>query len=175
MKRILSLILICILCLSLIGCAKTYRSTDALIEKAREEIPVSDADSIDMQYAGMCGAEGKAIAWFISGNEYQKHYYLPMEIEVKDNSSEYTFVRTYKPIDDRAQDVAYIHWNDGYAVLINNPDCKSVRFTCDNGVYEEVIQAYPYAFFYPVDYPDTPDTEFTLEYAFLDANGNELR
>lgn len=177
MKRVISLILICILCLSLIGCVKTYRGTDALIEKAREEIPISDADTIDMQYAGMCGSDGKAIAWFISGNKYQMHYYLPMEIEVDENSAEYTFVRTYKPIDDRAQDIAYIHWNNGYAVLINNPDCKSVRFTSDNGVYEETIQndAYPYVFFYPVNYPDTPNTEFTLEYAFLDVDGNELR
>lgn len=169
--------LLCVLCILVTGCGNTCRGTDELIEKARKEIPIADADTIDMQYAGMCSEGDKAIAWFISGNEYQKHYYLPMEIEVNEGSSEYTFVRTYKPIDDRAEDIAYIHWNDGYAVLINNPDCKSVRFTSDNGVYEEVIRndTYPYVFFYPVSYPVDYNTEFTLEYTFLDADGNELR
>ena len=70
--------------LSLSACGKTLKGTDGLIEKAREEIPISDSDTIDLQYAGMCGNDNRAIAWFISGNEYQKHYYLPMEVEVKE-------------------------------------------------------------------------------------------
>lgn len=71
------------------------------MEKARQEIPISDADTIEMQYAGMCGEDNKAIAWYISGDEYQAHYYLPMEIEIKDNGANYTFVQTYKPMTDR--------------------------------------------------------------------------
>lgn len=106
--------------LSLSACGKTLKGTDELIEKAREEIPISDSDTIDIQYAGMCGNDNRAIAWFISGNEYQKHYYLPMEVEVKENATEYTFIRTHKPIDDRIGDIAYIQWGDGYAFIVNN-------------------------------------------------------
>ena len=169
MKRIIVMILCLMMALSLSSCGKTLKGTEGLIEKARKEIPISDADSIDMQYAGMCGTDDKAIAWFISGNEYQAHYYLPMEIEVKEKAAEYTFVRTYKPIDDRVEDIAYILWNDGYAFVINNPSCKSVRFTAYNEVYEEVIpkDTYPYVFFYH-------SNRTNMEYVFLDADGNEL-
>ena len=50
MKRILCIIMVCILCFALAGCKKIYKGTDELIEKAREEIPISDADTINMQY-----------------------------------------------------------------------------------------------------------------------------
>ena len=108
MKREMAVFLIITMVLSLSACGKTLKGTDGLIEKAREEIPISDSDTIDLQYAGMCGNDNRAIAWFISGNEYQKHYYLPMEVEVKEDAAEYTFIRTYKPIDDRIGDIAYI-------------------------------------------------------------------
>lgn len=118
MKREIAVFLIITMVLSLSACGKTLKGTDGLIEKAREEIPISDSDTIDLQYAGMCGNDNRAIAWFISGNEYQKHYYLPMEVEVKEDAAEYTFIRTYKPIDDRIGDIAYIQWGDGYGVFV---------------------------------------------------------
>lgn len=169
MKRILALILCLMTVLSLSACGNTLKGTEELIQKAREEMPISNADSIDLQYAGMCGIDDRAIAWFISGNEYQQHDYLPMEIEVKENADEYTYIRTYKPIVDRVEDIALILWNGGYAFVINNPNCKSVRFTTDGGVYEEIIQAdtYPYVFFYPLGHA-------VVEYELLDTDGNEL-
>lgn len=84
----------------------------------------------------------------------------------------YGDIRTYKPIDDRIGDIAYIQWGDGYAFIVNNTNCKSVRFTSGNEVYEEVIpdDTYPYVFFYLSDH-----TNSTLQFEFLDAEGNELR
>lgn len=61
MKRITCILLTCILCFSISGCTKTYKGTDELIEKAREEIPVSVADTIDMQYGGMCTVDDTAL------------------------------------------------------------------------------------------------------------------
>ena len=77
MKRITCILLTCILCFSISGCTKTYKGTDELIEKAREEIPVSDADTIDMQYGGMCTVDDTALVWFISGNRYLEIHYTP--------------------------------------------------------------------------------------------------
>ena len=127
MKREIAVFLIITMVLSLSACGKTLKGTDGLIEKAREEIPISDSDTIDLQYAGMCGNDNRAIAWFISGNEYQKHYYLPMEVEVKEDAAEYTFIRTYKPIDDRIGDIAYIQWGDGYAFTKPKNDFKGFK------------------------------------------------
>jgi len=68
-----TIVFIAVLCFSLMGCTKIYHGTDELMEKARQEIPISDADTIEMRYAGMCGDDDRAIAWYISGNEYQAH------------------------------------------------------------------------------------------------------
>ena len=169
MKRIINIVLIFMLSLSLAGCAKTYHGTDELMEKARKEIPISEADTVDMQYAGMCGEGNKAIAWFISGNEYQAHYYLPMEIEIKGNGSDYTFVRTYKPITDRCSDVAIVNRNGEYVFLINNPEVAEVQMTLENGeIIEEAVHknSIPYIFSVPL---------IPAEYVFLDADGNIVR
>ena len=168
MRKITSIILIFLLCFSLVGCSKTYHGTDELMEKAREEIPISNADTVDIQYAGMCGEDNKAIAWFISGDEYQAHYYLPMEIEIKGNGANYTFIHTYKPMTDRAKDIAIVNWNRGYAFLINNPEVATVSITLENGeVIEEVIQkdTIPYVFYV---------SSIPSEYVFLDINGVEV-
>lgn len=167
MKKIIGIIAACLLCLSFAACAKTYHGTDELIEKARQEIPVSDSDTVDIKFAGMSKVDNKAIAWFISGDEYQAHYYLPMEIEV--SGDDYKFVRTYKPMTDACSDVAVVNWNRGYAFLINNPDVATVKITRKNGeVIEEVIQ--------PDDIPCEFYTSYIpAEYTFLDAQGNEVR
>ena len=82
-KKIIGIVLIALLCFSLVGCDKTYHGTDELMEKARQEILIANADTIETQYARMCKDGNKAIAWYVSADEYQAHYYLPMEIEIK--------------------------------------------------------------------------------------------
>ena len=145
MKRITCILLTCILCFSISGCTKTYKGTDELIEKAREEIPVSDADTIDMQYGGMCTVDDTALVWCISGNAY---------------------VRTYKPMSP-FMDIAVLNWNRGYAFIVNNPNCVSVKITDEAGTHEEMIEkdAYPYVFYC---------SSVPSEYVFIDAEGNEL-
>ena len=165
MKRIICIISACVLCFSLAGCAKTYKGTDGLIEKAREEIPISDADTIDMQYGGMCVVDDTALVWFVSGNKHQAHYYLPMEVEIK-GEAEYAYVRTYKPMSNLT-DTAVLNWNHGYAFIVNNPNCVAVKITDETGTHEETIEkdAYPYVFYC---------SSVPSEYIFIDAKGNEL-
>ena len=169
MKKLIALVLVLVCVLEFAGCsAKIYKGTDELMERARKEIPISDADTIDMQYAGMCGVDNKAIAWFISGNEYQSHYYLPLEIEIKENRAEYIFIHTHKPMMDRADNVAIVNWNQGYAFLINNPEIATVQMTLQNGdMVEEIIQKgmIPYTFYVPF---------IPSEYIFIDVKGNEV-
>lgn len=152
--------------LLLCGCTKQYHGINELTAKARKELPISDAATTDLQYAGMCTADDKALVWFISGNEYQAHYYLPMEVKIT-GTDQYSFVQTYKPILDEAQDIAVLNWNRGYAFVINNPDCASVKITDENGTHEETIdpESYPYVFYEPT---------LSSEYRFLDSSGNEL-
>lgn len=165
MNKILLLLLALILSFSLVGCQKKLKSTDALIDKAREEIPIADAENSDIRYAGLCVKNQAALMWFVSGNEYQGHYYLPMECTIV-GEDEYTFEHVYKPM-DRGMDIAVLQWKDGYSFLVNNPDCKTIRITDDEGTRDVVIEdaAYPYIMYNEI---------CPSEYVFLDADGNEI-
>ena len=169
MKKIISVVMIALLCISFTGCAKTYHGTDELIEKARKEIPIADA-WVDMEYVGMCVKGDKAIAWFISGNEYQAHYYLPMEVEIMDNGANYEFIHTYKPM-RRAEDIAVLLWHDSYVFLVNNPACVEIRITDEQNVHEFKIEkdAYPYSCIIELS-----ELASSFEYTFLDKDGNEI-
>lgn len=172
MKKIISLLLSLALFLSLVGCAGTYHGTDELIEKAREEIPISDAATTDIQFAGGHVQDKNALFWFVSGDEHQAHYYLPMEVEIK-HESQYKFVRTYEPLDGSPKDIAVLLWNNSYLFLINNPACTAIRITDENGTYEKTIEkdAYPYVF----SCSSKPEfSPIPADYVFLDADGNEL-
>lgn len=148
-----------LLCLLLCACAPVYRTTDELIAKARQEIPISDADSIHMEYAGMYEGEEKALAWFISGNEYQAHYYLPMELNIV-GKGEYTFHHARKPI-DRGRDIGVVYWQSGICLLINNPDCVEIMLGSESIPVGELPFLY-----YSVQVP--------REYKFLKADGTEI-
>jgi hypothetical protein len=165
MKKIVMLLLALLCILALVGCSSVISGTEGLIEKAREELPVSDADTIDLNYAGLCEKDDSALIWFVSGNEYQAHYYLPMECDVV-GKDEYTFVRTYTPI-ERGVDIVVLEWKSGYSFLINNPNCVAVKITDNAGTREIPIAkgAYPYVFYNKL---------LPSEYVFLGKDGNEL-
>ena len=164
-KSIISTLVLCMI-FTLCGCQKTFKGTDALIEKAREEIPIADAENTDIAYAGLCSKDDSALIWFVSGNAYQAHYYLPMECNVVGNDA-YTFERVYKPM-KRGTDIAVLQWKGGYAFLVNNPDCQTIRITDNTGTYDINIEkdSYPYTHY---------NNLIPSEYMFLDAEGNELK
>jgi len=166
MKRIVVFIVVLCMTITLCGCQKTLRGTDALIEKAREEIPVSDAENIDISFAGLCGRDDLALLWFVSGNEYQAHYYLPMECTVV-GKDEYTFERICKPL-ERGLDIAVLQWQGGYSFLVNNPDCKTIRITDNAGTQDIAIKndAYPFVYY---------NNAIPSKYLFLDAEGKEIQ
>lgn len=165
MKKILLFILLLCSCFPLCGCQKKLKGTNELIEKAREVIPVSDADTITIEYAGIVSNNDTALIWFISGSDIQSHYYLPMECTIV-GKNEYVYERIYEPM-DRGEDTVVLEWNNGYAFLINNPICKTVRIVDNNGIrdYVNEKEVYPYIFY---------NSQIPSEYVFLDKNGNEI-
>lgn len=166
MKKTLSAVLVLFFLLSLTGCQKKIEGTDGLIEKAREVIPVADSDIIEMQYVGMHTKGNMMLAWFISGNEYQAHYYLPMECEVV-GEDEYVFNRIYDPLSRGGEDDYVLQWEGGYSFIVNNPKCRTLKITDSNSTKEINIDENAYPFIY---YNELLPTA----YAFLDAQGNKL-
>lgn len=166
MKKTLSAVLVLFFLLSLTGCQKKIEGTDGLIEKAREVIPVADSDTIEMQYVGMHTKGNVMLAWFISGNEYQAHYYLPMECEVV-GEDEYVFNRIYDPLSRGGEDDYVLQWEGGYSFIVNNPKCRTLKITDSNSTKEINIDENAYPFIY---YNELLPTA----YAFLDAQGNKL-
>lgn len=161
MRKLLYAVLAAVMILSFSACGR-MKTTDDLIKKARKEIPISDADSIDIRYAGECKNDSYSLLWFISGNEYQAHYYLPMEcLEV---NGSYEFQQTFKPL-NREKDIAILLWQRSYAFLINNTECKTLRIIDENGSHNIEIDQYPYLWYNEV---------IPSKYLFLDENGNEI-
>lgn len=166
MKKLLLCLCALIFAFASSGCKQKLQGMEELVEKAREVIPIAQAESMEIRYAGLCAEEGNALIWFISGNEYQAHCYLPMECEIL-GENEYAYTRTYKPM-ERGLDIAVLQWQGGYSFLINNPNCKTVRITQSDGTVKEFCNeknVYPYLFYYDA---------IPAEYVFLDEQGKEL-
>ena len=57
-KKALITVALCF-CLLFSACGSTLHGTDELIEKAREEFSIADAENMEIRYAGLCNAGGK--------------------------------------------------------------------------------------------------------------------
>lgn len=146
------------------GCGDKYIGEDGLVSKARDEIPVSNADTIELVIAGSSSIENSRLVWFISGNKNQAHTYTPIEfIESSDN--QYEFVKTYKPI-ERITDISALMWKDGFSFIINNTDCCSVLITDSFGKSDNItVGELPFVYYFQ---------GIPSEYSFVDKDGNVL-
>ncbi|MBE6506529.1 MAG: hypothetical protein E7Z72_01205 [Methanocorpusculum parvum] len=165
-------VVILIICLALVCIgifAFEYSSSicsgeEGLIDKARDEIPIADADTIELVIAGKSVDGDAELYWFKSGNEYQYHRYTPIEFTAF-GDDRYRFVKTYNPI-DRGMQMYALQWNGGYAFMIDNEKCAALKLT-----YPEVN---PVVEIIPVD--SVPFVYYSklmpAEYTFLDAEGN---
>lgn len=80
MKKRLFLLGLCILLLC--GCSATAATTEEMVELARDKIPVSDAENIQMQAAGRVDTENNSALLIVrTGNEWQAHAYYPVTFE----------------------------------------------------------------------------------------------
>lgn len=159
MKKLTAAILVSVFLLSACGKMKT---TDGLIRKARKEMHVSDAESMDIAFAGECKNDSYSLLWFISGDESQAHYYLPMEC--LNVNGEYEFRQTFEPI-SCGEDIAALQWQRGYSFLINSAKCKTLKITDTDGAHTIDINEYPFVWY---------NETMPSEYLFLDIDGNEI-
>ena len=170
MKRIIAAMLI-MMCIFFMGCEKAMSNNDALIERARKEIPLADIDNTDVVYAGLVVKNSRALVWFIAGNEYEAKTYYAMECEVindKGMQNRYRFIRMIDVMDDRGSDIAICNWLDGYCFLVNNENCDKIVIKTDKTrEYPIKDGAYPY-----IEYADP---FISGEYYFYDIEGNEIK
>lgn len=137
MKKIYYVMIAVLLILTLSGCSSTVEGYDGLIEKAREEIPLADIENMDIQIAGTTDVDGRSLVWFVTGNEYQKHSYFPIEFEIVDQKNyKYRFVKIYRAYDS-GQDIAAYPWK-GYTFVINNNQCAKIILTFEDGSVDEI-------------------------------------
>ena len=167
---ILILMLSCIVVLALAGCREKLKGEEDLIAKAREEITVAEADTIEVSLVAKCEKDDRTLMWFITGNEYQMHRYFPMVFE-NVGEQEYVFEGRHNS-GERGQDIAVYNWGDGYSFLVNNPKCKKIQITGNIGGLGEITEVeigegeYPFHYYYEL---------LPQDYVFLDAEGNEIK
>lgn len=163
MRRKVVLLVVCLCLLTITGCDKKYTGEE-LIGKARSEIRVSNADTIELTMVGYSSHETNRLIWFISGNEYQSYTYTPIEF-IALSDDQYKFVKTYKPI-DRITDIAALMWKDGYSFIINNANCHSIIITDSTGKSDSItVGELPFVYYYQ---------GIPSEYVFVDENGITL-
>lgn len=165
MKKVFYIIMALLIAFSLSGCGGKTVGEQGLIAKAREEINVADANTIDIEIAGVSEVDDNMLFWFVTGNEYQKHGYYPIAFH-RVGEEQYEFIHTHKAF-DRAYEIYVVQWNDGYSFLVNNENCKSIVLTNAAGETETVeVGELPFVYYYH----ELPEGG----YSFLDANGEEL-
>lgn len=164
MKKGLWILLAIFLVLPFSACERAIEGDAALIEKAREEIPLADIENTEISIAGTIDADNLRLVWFVTGDENQEHSYFPLEFEKKDGDK-LTFAKVY-PAYTFGRGLAAYPWH-GYTFLIDQPKCKSLALRYADGSEEviEVGEELPFVF-------STPET--LTAYFFLDENGEEI-
>lgn len=138
-------------------------SMDSVMKQAYSLLPDEYAENAELYYQGTVILEDKAIKWFIAENAKNDCYYLPLEYDYY-GFQEYVYNTSYETA-AIMEDVEYIPWSGGYAIVINNKNCVSYQAVTLNGVkYTSEIDEYPH-FTYSAS---------LSECIFYDANGNEL-
>ncbi len=165
MKRIVAIILILLMALSFAGCEKVMYDEDDFVERARKEFHIADAETIEIKYIGEIIKGDKALLWFMSGNEYQAHRYVPIRCEITADGGR-RFEHAYKTV-ERGMDIAVlVDGYGGYVFCVNNPKCKTIKIDDYSGVQEVEVTQYPFIYY---------NSLMPREYCFLDENGEEVQ
>lgn len=157
MKRLLALVLI--LTFSFCGCTKVYEGEEELIEKARQEIALSDIENTEIEIMGSIENDDEEIFWFKTGNENRLNDYFPIGFENKGNGK-YEFVKSYDTM-ERGTDIRVLNHNGDYIFFINNGECEKLLINDD----EIDIESLP--FIYKCD-------NFSGNYEFLNKDGVKI-
>jgi len=164
-KRIVSVLLSLLMAFSFAGCERVMYDEAALIARARKEFHIADAETVEIACIGEIVKDDKALVWFMSGNEYQAHQYIPIRCEITDDGGR-RFEHTYSTV-ERGTDIAVlVDWYGGYAFCVNNPECKTIRIDDYSGVKEIEVTHIPFLYY---------NSLLPREYFFLDGNGEEIR
>ncbi len=126
-------ILLIIVCIT--GSIMLYRfsipkNTEQDYPEIRAQIPLENADTVDIYCAGSCIIENEAVVWYVA--DYENAYYIPLECNVI-NYSEYQLIDYREALSTNINDIMYTPWKDGYSIIINNNDCIGYEIKKDNG------------------------------------------
>ncbi len=168
MKKVIVIIMAAIFMLSSSACGNTVKGEEGVIERARQELPLADAEDIEIKILGSHFLGDKHVFWLMTGNEYQANSYFAAETNVK-GENEYEFVKLYEPM-DRGMDIRVLYYtcmgenvlDTYYLFMINNEKCTKLLI---NGEEEINIDSIPFVYKYK---------DFEGEYVFLDKDGSEI-
>ena len=173
MKKRLFLLSLCLLLLC--GCSATAATTEEMVELARDKIPVSDAENIQMQAAGRIDTENNTLLILRTGNEWQAHAYYPVTFEKRGGA--YVLTHVAKAMPQAGADGCYgCLWGDGYVLLTDSAACRAIRITYASGEEHTLrVTSLPFSHYDTRAFTDMDgDGQAETRYAFLDADGHQL-
>ena len=179
MKRTLPLLFLCLIVLltALVGagCSATAMDEAQMLELIRSELPLTEADTTPLVVMGRVDSGTQTLLVVQTGGEYNAKSYFPATFRRQGDS--YVFEHLARSgMYNCGPDLYSYPWQDGYVFLSMNPDCAAIRIVLDGEEQHIEVTETPFFHHEPDLFvsTDTAEESHVLEYAFLDADGNEL-
>lgn len=157
------------------GCAGTVKTEEEMLTLARKEIPLSDAETIDMEIVGRIDEKEETLLIIKTGNEFQSNGFYPVSFKQQKNA--YRLSHVYRlGMSETANSCFTYLWKDSYVILVANEDCVTILITNELGEEETVaVNSIPFLYQDKNAFDDlNNDGESKVEYLFLDNSGKEL-
>ncbi len=165
-RKLLLLLALAMVLLAMTGCKETiYDSPEAMMSKIWERIDITDGATVDIRYIGQCERGDNALLWYASDTgEAGKEYHAMVCRLAKEGG--YIFEQIHNTV-ERGENIVFYMWGEDYVFCIDNPACRTLRYTDHSGTHEVAIEEGAHPFLYKT-------AGQPVEYSFLDADGNEL-
>lgn len=153
------------------GCMRSVKTESEMIDLIREEIPLSDAETVQMQSAGRIDMDDQTLLIIKTGGEYNKHSYFPAVFDKKGSS--YTLDHISK---NGMDNCSLYRWKNGYVIFTDNEYCADIRIRYESGEEKNLdINSIPFIYYDEYQTDSNDDGEITVHYEFLDENGSIIK
>ncbi len=127
--------------------------TDGMLEYAREYYDNNDIVLTDKTYRNE-----QTLAWFMSSTGFTTTCRV-MSFRNAPGGSEYEFIAD-ETAKEYAVDIWSCNWQNGMAVLVNNPECRSICIVSDENKMSMDITETPFDLYLPFDTSDASTRVF---------------
>lgn len=171
--RLCAILLGLVLCLS--GCAPCAEDETGMVELARAQLPLSQAETLPVELVGRIDREDRSLLLIRTGGEQQRQSYFPVSYQRRGDGYRLEHLAR-AGMYERGEGLYSYNWQEGYVFLVDNEDCAQLWLKDELGNERTVpVDGLPFVYYVEDVFQDLDgDGRSKLEYAFLNQKGEEL-